>query len=417
MPPENINALIMQNKTLFFSLFLFICPQLYGVAQIKGTAEDSLQISVSKKSNTFIGGYGDAAYQRDFNLKESVINLNRVVLFVGHRFNDKISFFSELELEDAKIEGGDAGGEFSVEQAYVKFNLNKSNYLTAGLFIPRIGMLNENHLPTDYNGVERPFVEKYIIPSTWREIGVGLYGRLNSFPISYSFAVCNGLNSATFEHGTAIRGGRFEGKNASANNLATTASLQYNSGSFRWQISGYAGGSVGLSPKMADSLKLKSGFFGTPAILGETNVQYEIKGLALKAIGTLLSIPDASDINRAYANNTPEMAYGFYGEIAYNVFESVTRLNNQKLWLFARYEKLDLNSKIPDNGIKDETLKQDHLIAGFSYQPILQVVIKADIRILKTGVENPSLVINPDPTAIPYERSNTFLNLAIGYSF
>jgi len=61
------------------------------------------------------------------------------------------------------------------------FDLNKNNYIIAGLYIPRIGIINENHLPTTYNGNQRHFVEKYIIPSTWREIGVGLYGQSDRY--------------------------------------------------------------------------------------------------------------------------------------------------------------------------------------------------------------------------------------------
>ena len=386
-------------------------------AQQVTTAEDSLQNSAAKKQATYIGGYGDVSYQRDFNLKTAQLNLNRAVIFIGHRFSSKISFFSELELEDAKIAGGDPGGEFSLEQAYLKFNINKGMYLTAGLFIPRIGLINENHLPVNFNGVERPFVERLVIPSTWRELGIGLYGQLNRLPLNYSVAICNGLNSAAFEHGSGIREGRFEGKNASANNMAVTASVQYTAGKVRMQLSGYAGGTVGLSPKQADSLKLKSGLLGTPVILGEASLQYEHKGIALRALGTVLSIPDAGDINRAYANNTAQVEYGAYAEVAYNLFETMSKIRDHKLVIFVRYEKLDLNSSIPANGIMDKTLQQDHIIAGFSYLPLNNVVIKADIRFLQTGKQNTDLVINPSPTAPPYERSNTFLNIGLGYSF
>ncbi len=54
--------------------------------------EDSLQSGVNK-NKTVISGYGSAFYQRNFDLKQSTINLERAVLFVGHQFNNKISFF------------------------------------------------------------------------------------------------------------------------------------------------------------------------------------------------------------------------------------------------------------------------------------------------------------------------------------
>ncbi|HQW83044.1 MAG TPA: hypothetical protein PK987_01210 [Ferruginibacter sp.] len=80
---------------------------------------------------------------------------------------------------------------------------------------------------------------------------------------------------------------------------------------------------------------------------------------------------------------------------------------------------LDLNATIPapPKAIYDGTLKQQHIIAGISYLPIQNVVVKADVRLLHTGKQNPNLVINPPPNALPYQQNNTFLNIGIGYSF
>jgi len=243
--------------------------------QLVMTNEDSLNAGIST-NKTVVSGYGSAFYQRNFNQHQSTMTLERAVLFVGHQFNSKISFFSELEIENAKVVPGDngSGGEIAMEQAFLKFNLSPRQYIIAGLFVPRIGMLNENHLPVNFNGVERPFVEQFIIPATWRELGIGFYGVSGSLPLNYSLALMNGLNSAKFEHGTGIREGRAEGSNALANNLAITASVQYFWQNFKFQVSGYAGGTVGLSPHGADSLGLNSGGFGTPIYLGEADLQY-----------------------------------------------------------------------------------------------------------------------------------------------
>lgn len=368
-------------------------------------------------SRTSLGGYGNAFYQRDFNLEYSKVNLERFVLFAGHKFNKSISLFSELEVEDAKIEGGEPGGEVALEQCYLKFNFDPAHFLVAGLFLPRIGILNENHLPNTFNGNERTQVETLVIPSTWRELGVAYYGSFATLPVEYSLAVMNGLNSAGFEHGSGIRHGRYSGRNASANSLAITGALQYYRSNLRLQISGYYGGSAGLTPVKADSLQLTSGLFGTPVILGEANAQYETNGFSARLLGTVVSIPDAEEINRAYASNTPSLEYGAYAEVSYNLFNSLTRMGKQQLILFTRFEILDLNASIPSNGITDQTLKQQHLIAGINYLPARNVAVKTDVRFMHTGEQNPELVINPSPTAPPYEQSNVFLNLGIGFSF
>lgn len=382
------------------------------------TNEDSLNAG-GGVNKTVISGYGSAFYQRNFNERQSTATLERVVLFVGHRFSSKIAFFSEMEIENAKVAGGeDNGAEISMEQAFLKFNLNSKQYIIAGLFIPRIGILNENHLPVNFNGVERPIVEQLVIPSTWRELGVGFYGSANRFPVNYSVAIMNGLNSEEFQHGSGIRGGRSEGSSALANNLAITGALQYAYNNFKAQISGYAGGTVGLSKLSADSLGLDSGGFGTPIYLGEADVQYAKDGFAMKVLGAYIHYPDAAKINTAYAKNIAKGMYGAYAEVGYDWLHKNSE-TSQQLITFVRGELIDLNSSIPapPKAVYDGTQKQTHIITGISYLPIPNIVLKADVRILHTGKQNPALVINPPPNAIPYQQNNQFLNVGFGYSF
>ena len=385
--------------------------------QLIMTNEDSLHGGLNT-SKTVISGYGSAFYQRNFDLHQSAVTLERAVLFVGHQFNDRISFFSELEIENAKVAAGESGGgEVSMEQAFLKFNLNSRQYIVAGLFVPRIGILNENHLPSNFNGVERPIVEQLVIPATWRELGIAFYGSLTRLPVNYSVALVNGLNSADFNHGDGIRGGRAEGSNALANNLAVTTSLQYLLGDFKFQVSGYMGGTVGLSPRSADSLGLNSGAFGTPVYLGEGDIQYAKNGISAKAIFAYIAYPEADKINAAYAKNLAKGMYGGYAELAYNWL--YPQQKKAQFITFARLEMLDLNASVsaPPEAIYDGTEKQTHIIAGISYLPIPNVVIKADVRLLHTGSQNTALVINPPPNALPYRQANQFLNFGIGYSF
>ena len=409
----------MRKITAFFIIFncsiQLIKAQVRTPAQqLMLTNEDSLNAGLSS-SRTVLSGYGSAFYQRDSKQKTASLNLERAVLFVGHQFNSKISFFSEVEIENAKVDA--SGGEVALEQAYLKFNLNSSQYITAGLFLPRIGLLNENHLPVNFNGVERPIVEQLIIPSTWRELGIGFYGRSKKLPLNYSVAIFNGLSSANFKHGTGLRDGRFEGRNATANNLAITAAVQYYYKDFTFQVSGYAGGSNGLNKLRSDSLQLSSGIFGMPVYLAEADFRWAKNGWSAKALGSFISFNNATTINKAFANNISKSMYGAYAEIGYDLFTGNTKMANQQLIAFARFEKLDLNASIPSNAIYDGTLKQQHIIAGFSYLPIQNVVIKLDVRIQHTGAENPALVINPSPVRVPYQQNNSFINLGIGYSF
>lgn len=402
-------------KFLFATAFTFIA--LSAASQVL-TREDSLNAGlVASDRTTVISGYGEAMVSYDLKDRTGEANLTRNVLFIGHKFNSRISLFSELELEDAKIEGGEPGGEIAMEQLFLKFNATKQIYICAGLIIPRIGIINENHLPTTFNGNNRHFVETMVIPATWREIGIAAYGQPARIPgLNWSLGIFNGLNSSAFGGGEGIHNGRFEGHKATATNLAVTGSLLYYLNDFRFQVSGYFGGSAGLSPRDADSLQLYSGAFGTPVILGEADVQYFGEGFGFKMLGTVISIPDAQSINRAYANNTPEMMWGAYAELSYNIMKFFPA-SSRTLTVFARYEMLDLNATMPENGIKDDFVSQSYLVAGITFMPVRGVAIKFDYVQRTTGDINPALQINPFIVGAPFYASRGYANLGIAYSF
>lgn len=382
------------------------------------TGEDSLQAGFDE-SRTVLSGYGSAFYQRDVNQKKGTAYLERAVLFVGHQFNHKWSFFSELELENGKVADNEGGGEIAMEQAYIRYNINPRHYVIAGLFVPRIGLLNENHLPVNFNGVERPLVETYVIPATWRELGIAWYGTFNRLQLSA--ALVNGLRGSTMEHGTGIREGRAEGLFAPANDAAFTAAAVYSIGNFRVQLSGYAGGTTDVAQREADSLKLDGGAFGTPVILGEGNAKWNHQAFSAKVLGAVISMPDAGNLNAAYGKNLPTQLWGWYAELGYDLLYNYSHRKHRQSQLiaFARYEAMDLAAAMPapPRGIADPQLQQSHLVAGFNFMPIPNVAIKADVRLMHTGPQNPDLIINPSPNALPYQQDNTFLNIGIGYSF
>ena len=402
-------------KNIKWSLFLVIATISSASAQLL-TREDSLTAGLNPNlKSVILSGYGQAKYSYEANLKSATANLTRNVLFVGYRFNDKLTFFSEIEIEDAKVDA--EGGEIAIEQCVLKFDLNRNNYILAGLFIPRIGIMNENHLPTTFNGNDRHIVEALVIPATWREIGVGYYGTSNSVAgLSWSLALMNGLNSVGINGTNGIREARFEGRDATASNLATTGSLLYSYSGLRLQWSAYYGGTVGLTSHSADSLQLDSGPFGTPVGLTEMNIHYRKSGFTFKALGSYCTIPDAKKLNRAYASNAPEAMYGYFAEIGYDLL-STKSTDDKQLILFTRFEGLDLMAKVPDNGIKDETVKQQYIIAGLTYLPFRGVAIKADWKHRSTGDANPALIFNPSPNAPAYLKTNNFYQLGIAYSF
>jgi len=101
------------------------------------------------------------------------------VLGYQHRFDAKTKVVTELEVEHA-VSSADDPGEVEVEQAYIEHQFTPTWAARAGLFLIPAGLLNENHEPTSFYGVERNFVETAIIPSTWREGGVQIVGSFDN---------------------------------------------------------------------------------------------------------------------------------------------------------------------------------------------------------------------------------------------
>lgn len=383
------------------------------------TAEDSLTAGlVAGTAKTIISGYGEANASHDFKLNNSNATLKRTVLFIGHKFSNKITLFTEMELENAVVtnEAGNKG-ELSMEQALLKFDINKSNYILAGLFIPRIGIINENHLPITFNGVERPMVEQLVIPATWRSIGIGYYGNSERIRgLHYSVSLAKGLDASKFTNGSGIREGRQMGNVSNGNSVGINGSLLYYVDNFRIQYSTYMGGTTAIEQRVADSILIKSKSFSNPVFLNEFNVQYRNNGVEAKALAAYISIPNALEINRAYANNTPNAVLGAYAEIGYNILTK-TKYNKHSFVPFVRYEYMDLNSSIASNGVENDANKKSFLIAGITYKPLQGVAIKMDYTLQQTGVQNSALIVTPFPQQVPYYTKKNFLNLGIAYSF
>ena len=127
---------------------------------------------------TVLSSYGELNYNRPTHRSEDTqADLRRFVLGFQHRFDAKTRVVAEIEVEHA-VASADDEGEVEIEQAYAERQLGPRLAMRAGLFLMPMGLLNENHEPTAFYGVERNFVETAIIPTTWREGGVQFVGDL-----------------------------------------------------------------------------------------------------------------------------------------------------------------------------------------------------------------------------------------------
>lgn len=181
-------------------------------------------------SKSTFGGYGELHYG-NYDKKapdgasstdDKAFDFHRFVLFFGHEFNDKVRFFSELELEHA-LAGEGKKGEVELEQAFIEYRVSDAFAWKAGLFLLPVGMLNETHEPPTFYGTERNRVESDIVPTTWWEGGVGATYRFAD-GLTGEFDLTSGLYTGQSFN---IRSGRQKVSKAKGDALAYTGRLKY----------------------------------------------------------------------------------------------------------------------------------------------------------------------------------------------
>ena len=301
-----------------------------------------------------LGGYGELHYNAlsgsgGANDKRE-IDFHRFVLTFGKEFNERVRFFSEFELEHA-IAGEGQSGEIELEQAFIDYDLNDRHTARAGVFLLPVGLLNETHEPTRFYGVERNPVEKNIIPTTWWEAGVGLYGQLSD-TWNYAAYVHSGLATSADDK-YSVRSGRQKVAKANASDPAATFALNY-------RVPGVTiGGSMNVQ---TDVTQGEAGEDIASAVMGEVHLDLQRGPWGLRALYAQWNLggdgPAASGADRQF---------GWYIEPSYKITDT--------LGVFARYNQWNNQA---GNGGADGGKEQIDI--GVNWYPHEQVVLKADYQ-------------------------------------
>ncbi|HSE83625.1 MAG TPA: hypothetical protein VLB01_03665, partial [Thermodesulfobacteriota bacterium] len=347
-----------------------------------------------------IGGYGEANAQFREN-QNNVADMLRAVLYVGYKYNDRIVFNSEIEFEHGNTEENldDQAGEVAVEFANLNFLINDYANLRAGLNLVPVGIINEVHEPTTFFGVLRPDVERFIIPTTWRELGVGAFGQI--IPgLNYRAYVINGLDSRGFTGSEGIREGRGNGNRVRIDDVAFVTRAEYNGipglvlgGSF------YIGGSGQNESVDGENID------GLVQIY-EADAQFQWRGLEARGLFAWIDIGDAGLINENNGfegdDSVGSELYGFYVEAGYNVLSLVDLSPYLQYFTpFVRFEKYDTQYRVPSGFMRDPANDRRLVTVGLSYKPIPNIVIKMDYQFRDNDADS---------------ADNQF-NLGLGYVF
>ena len=382
-----------------------------------------------------IGGYGEAVmsynmYSDNFGIYSSPeaykdskghgrFDIPHAVLMLGYDFGKGWKLGMEIEFEHGGVEAaverenGEAGefekeiergGEVALEQFWVEKSFFPQLNVRAGHIIVPVGLTNSYHLPTEFFTVYRPEGENTIIPCTWHETGISVWGRAGDW--RYEALMVAGLNSTFFSTEGWVHDGSaspYEFKPASQVAGAFRVD-NYSVDGLRLGFSGYIGNSFhnDITTNTSDQY---AGVNGT-VMIGAFDFVFDRYGFIARGNFDYGYLSDIGYINRRnstqnhttsspYANSLVGKAAICAGiEAGYDFFSLSERLkaSEQKFYVFARYEYYD--SYIPASGTTPNAWTDKHRIAaGINYYPIPEVGIKAEYshRFLKSPY-------NPEPS-------------------
>ena len=364
-------------------------------------------------ASTTVSSYGEIVYTRPTkDVAASNTDVARAVIGIEHRFDHATKMVGEWEWEHAITSSSDRG-ESEVEQLWVEREFDNGVRGRAGLFLMPVGLLNESHEPTAYYGVYRPDTDTKIVPSTWREVGIGASGDLGS-GLNWNVALTTAPNLSGWDASStegrergplqAIHG---EGQFAASRTLGTVAALN-------WR--GIPGLLVGGSIVVDNIGESQPGFTGngTTLLMLDAHARYQVGRLDLAAEAIRAQINGATQFNQQIATIglesptfVPHLFYGAYAQAAYRVYQT----DEYTLSPFARYEILNTAAGSGSLPVASGATKQpDERIATLGANLMIGegVVLKADYRIYHQ---------HKTPDTKEHFTLGNSLNLGVGFAF
>ena len=327
-----------------------------------------------------MGGYGEVLYE---NYASEIENGNpssktdqfdalRGIIYVGYKFNDRLLFNSEIEIEHAK--------EAFLEFAYVDYLLTDNVGIRGGLLLAPLGLVNELHEPPSYLGTERPLTENKIIPTTWRENGVGVFG--GNEAIEWRAYVMNSFNGSGIS-GSGIRGGRQKGGKALAEDFGVAGRLDYvGTPGLILGASAFRGGT-------AQGRELDGQDVGGTVLIWDLHADYKIRGWDLRALVAGASVSDVEELNElndlSGDAGIGESMLGWYVQAGYDILRG--RQTEHQLVPYFRYEQVNTQQSVASefsaNPANDVTVTS----FGVAWKPDPQVVWKLGYQLHSNEAE------------------------------
>ena len=302
--------------------------------------------------------------------EDPILDFHRFVLLFSHSFSDRIRFVAELELEHAVV-SNETDGELELEQAYVDFLISRPFNLRVGMVLAPVGIVNERHEPPVFHGVERPFVDTVIIPTTWSDAGVGVHGEFGK-GFRYRVYAMAPLDATGFS--------AEKGAQSNARSLAGTGRLEYVGTPGLVLATSFWSGDTGFS-------ELR---FDTGVTMVEFDGRYRVGEFEARGQYAHGFLDGMDELNRSLQRTTgvsPNVAdqiRGFYLEGSYFLLPNPAP---RELAVFLRYENFDTQYSMPSGFQPLKQFDRDAWVVGLTYFPDPDVAVKLDYTVVRSQSE------------------------------
>ena len=408
---------------------LYVLLAMLGMATAT-LAQESAADSVLQHSNgrrLSVGGYGEINFSRNFysdhvsrysqpeehkdDPSHGRFDIPHAVIYLGYDFGQGWTFGTEIEFEHGgnglayekeDEEGGEweqeveKGGEVELEQFWLQKSFSKALNLRVGHIVVPVGLNNAHHEPLNYFTVYRPEGENTIMPSTWHQTGVSLWGRSGDFRYEAQFVA--GLNADNFTNVNWIKNGPKSPLEFDvANKYGVALRLDnYTLPGLRIGLSGYYGHSIGNSyPNNAAGVDAE---YKGQVVIGAIDFTYKGHNWIVRGQADYGYLGDAAQLKYVYNrlnSKSPykhsafvsKNAYAVGIEAGYDVFSQIKSLRDRQkqLYVFGRYEAYNPYAS-QTKGTAYNYTDVKRMAFGVNYHPIKQIAVKAEYstRLLKT---------------------------------
>lgn len=344
--------------------------------------------------------------------RRNAIAIPRFVLAGDYKFNKHWQIGAEIEFEAGGVgvetemeqsENGEyetemeKGGEVALEQFHVTYTLNRYFHVRAGHMVLPVGLTNAHHEPILFFGTVRPEGETVVIPSTWHETGLSVFGKFGQGygRMSYEAYVTAGLNADGFgrDHWVADgKQGLFETDNFTS--PAYTARLDYE---------GVKGLRVGASlyycndaASNADKAYKYSKVGRVPVTILSADAQYVNRYVTARAnvlwgqVGnskklSSVSLSNLSNYHHGAMRRTAKNALAYGAEVGLNLRNVIGNNRVPVFYPFVRYEYYNPQEKGEDDQAIEARCQVSKWVGGLNWFALPNLVVKADWSTRKIG--------------------------------